>query len=57
MNQYHDDRAVVVDKLEKIITLLNNNLNWYALHGLEESDIPPSLRAIFKALETYVLHS
>jgi hypothetical protein len=57
MNQYHDDRAVVVDKLEKITTLLNNLGKWCAAHGLEESDLPPSLRGIFQALETYVLHS
>jgi len=56
MNQYHDDRAVVVDKLEKITTLLNNLGKWCTLHGLEERDLPPSLRGIFQALETYVLH-
>jgi hypothetical protein len=57
MNQYQDDRAVVVDKLEKITTLLNNLGKWCTLHGLEERDLPPSLRGIFQALETYVLYS
>ena len=57
MNQYQDDWAVVVDKLEKITTLLNNLGKWCAVHGLEERDLPPSLRGIFQALWTYVIHS
>jgi hypothetical protein len=57
MNQYQDDWAVVVDKLEKIAALLNNVGKWCNLHGLEERDLPPSLRGIFQALEMYVMHS
>jgi hypothetical protein len=57
MNQYQDDWAVVVDKLEKITALLNNLGKWCAVHGLEERDLPPSLRGIFQALGTYAIHS
>ena len=57
MSQYQDDWAVVMDKLEKITTLLNNLGKWCAFHGLEERDLPQSLRGIFRALETYAIHS
>jgi hypothetical protein len=57
MKQYQDDWAVVVDKLEKITTLLNNLGKWCAVHGLEERDLPPSLRGIFQALGKYAIHS
>jgi hypothetical protein len=57
MKQYQDDWAVVVDKLEKITTLLNNLCRWCAVHGLEERDIPPGLRGIFQALGKYAIQS
>jgi hypothetical protein len=46
-----------VDKLEEIAAFLNIVGKWCTLHGLEERDLPPSLRGIFQALETYVMHS
>jgi hypothetical protein len=54
MKQYEDDWAVVMDKLDRIMTMLDNLGRWCALHKLEESDLPPSLRGIFDALRTYV---
>ena len=57
MSQYQEDWAVVVEKLGKIAGLLNNLGKWCALHGLDEKDLPPSLRGIFQALEKYAIHS
>ena len=56
MKQYHDDWAVVMDKLKKITTLLDHVGKWCHMHGLEEKDLPLSLRGIFQALDTYVIH-
>jgi hypothetical protein len=57
MNQYQDDQEAVVYQFEKITTMLTSLDKCYALDGLEERDLPPSLRCIFRALETYVIHS
>lgn len=56
MKQYEDDWVVVMDKLDRIVAMLNNFGRWCALHNLEESDLPPSPRGIFEALRTYALH-
>jgi hypothetical protein len=53
MKQGEDNWEVVVDKLEKVTTLLNNIGKWCALHDLKESDLPPSLCGIFQAVKTY----
>jgi len=56
MKQYEDDWVVVMDKLDRIVAMLNNFGRWCALYNLEESDLPPSPRGIFEALRTYALH-
>jgi hypothetical protein len=55
MRQYEEDWEVIMDKLEKITILLNSLGNWCALHDLEESDLPPSLRGMFPAFRTYAI--
>ena len=56
MKQYQGDWAVVMNKLELISALLNNVGKWCNMHGLEEKDLPLSLRGIFQSLRTYVIH-
>jgi len=55
MKQYEEDWEVVMDKLDKTTSLLNNLGNWCALHDLEERDLPPSLRGMLPALKTYAI--
>jgi hypothetical protein len=56
MKQCDGDWVVVMDKLDRIMIMLNNLGKWCALHNLEESDLPPSLCGIIEALRTYALH-
>ena len=55
VKQNKEEWDVVMDKLERIASLVNKVRALCKNHNLEEKDIPRGLRAIFESLAMYVM--